>query len=84
MPLGITRLVLSTSVIRRVFGEAEIGLGAFDPLITQSGDFLQLNQSDQLIILQQDFETVGDIFITQAGDGLVTQDNRAILTQRES
>jgi len=84
MPLGITRLVLSTSVIRRVFGEAEIGLDAFDPLITQSGDFLQLNQSDQLIILQQDFDTVGDTFISQAGETLVTQDNRAILTQRES
>jgi hypothetical protein len=84
MPIGISRLVLTTSVIRRVFGEAEIGLDVFDPLITQSGDFLQLNQSDQLIILQQDFDTVGDIFITQAGDELVTQDNRTIITQRES
>ena len=84
MPLGISRLVLTTSVIRRVFGEAEIALDVFDPLITQSGDFLQLNQSDQLIILQQDFDTVGDIFITQAGDELVTQDNRTIITQRES
>jgi len=84
MPIGISRLVLTTSVIRRVFGEAEIALDVFDPLITQSGDFLQLNQSDQLIILQQDFDTVGDTFITQAGDELVTQDNRAILTQRES
>jgi len=84
MPIGISRLVLTTSVIRRVFGEAEIALDVFDPLITQSGDFLQLNQTNQLIILQQDFDTVGDIFITQAGDELVTQDNRAILTQRES
>lgn len=84
MPIGISRLVLTTSVIRRVFGEAEIALDVFDPLITQSGDFLQLNQTNQLIILQQDFDTVGDTFITQAGDELVTQDNRAILTQRES
>lgn len=115
MPLGITRLVLSTSAIRRVFAGGEIALEylttqddrtlqdqnlrfiaveqssietdqiveIFDPLITQDGQFFQLNQSNQLLVLEQDFETSGDTFISQAGVVLVTQDNRAILTQRE-
>ena len=118
MPLGISRLVLSTSAIRRVFGTViddlefittqdgrtladqdlrfiaveqsdkitdtltSIGL---DPLITQDGKFFALNQNpNQILLMEQDFETTGDSFITQDGRALQTQNNRTILTQRES
>ena len=120
MPLGISRLVLSTSVIRRVFGAEVITnleylttqdgrtlqdqdlrfiaveqsgiettplaqiVAVFDALTTQAGEFIQLEQSSQILLLDQDFDTAGDSFTTQAGELLVTQDNRAILTQRES
>ena len=116
MPLGITRLVLSTSAIRRFFGEAITDLeyittqdgrtlqdqdlrfiaveqsdivtdeaitAIFDVLTAQDGSFIQLQQSNQILVLTQDFDTAGDSFISQAGDTIVTQDNRAILTQRE-
>ena len=56
----------------------------FDALTTQAGEFIQLEQSAQILLLDQDFDTAGDSFTTQAGELLVTQDNRAILTQRES
>lgn len=118
MPLGISRLVLSTSAIRRAFGTvigdlefittqdgrllqdqslrfiaveqsdkitdtlASLGL---DPLITQDGKFFALNQNpNQVLLIEQDFDTSGDIFISQDGRVLQTQNNRTILTQRES
>ena len=119
MPLGISRLVLSTSAIRRVFGGdvitdlefittqdgrllqdqdlrfiaveqsdkitdtlASLGL---DAITTQDGKFFALNQNtNQVILLNQDFETSGDTFISQDGRALQTQNNRTILTQRES
>ena len=119
MPIGISRLVLTTSVIRRVFGGEIIGdleylttqdgrtlqdqdlrfiaveqsdiitdeaiTTLFDPLVTQAGEFIAINQNPNIIlVLTQDFESAGDTFTTQAGETLVTQDNRAILTQRES
>ena len=84
MPLGVNRLILSISVARRKIAEA-VAAALGDPLITQDGKFLSLNQSpSDLLLIQQDFETVGDIFFTQDGRTLVTQNNRAILTQRES
>jgi hypothetical protein len=118
MPLGVSRLVLATSAIRRVFGDvitdldfiitqdgrtlqdqdlrfiaveqsdkitdtlASLGL---DPLITQDGRFFALNQNpNQVLLLTQDFDTAGDSFISQDGRALQTQNNRTILTQRES
>ena len=84
MPLGVNRLILSISVARRKIAAA-VAAALGDPLITQDGKFLSLNQSpSDLLLIQQDFETVGDIFFTQDGRTLVTQNNRAILTQRES
>jgi len=118
MPLGVSRLVLATSAIRRVFGDvitdldfittqdgriladqnlrfiaveqsdkitdtiASLGL---DPIITQDGRFFSLNQNpNQILLLEQDIETSGDSFISQDGRALQTQNNRTILTQRES
>ena len=61
---------------------ASLGL---DPLITQDGKFFALNQNpSQILLLEQDFDTAGDSFITQDGRALQTQNNRTILTQRES
>ena len=118
MPLGVSRLVLSTSAIRRVFGDVItdlefittqdgrtlqdqdlrfiaveqsdkitdtlVSLG-LDALITQDGRFFALNQNpNQVLLLEQDFDTAGDTFISQDGRALKTQNNRTILTQRES
>lgn len=84
MPLGVNRLILSISVARRKIAEA-VAAALGDPLITQDGKFLSLNQSpSDLLLIEQDFETVGNIFFTQDGRTLVTQNNRAIITQRES
>ena len=111
MPLGISRLVLSTSAIRRVFGDvitdlefittqdgrtlqdqdlrfiaveqsdkitdtlASLGL---DAITTQDGKFFALNQNlNQVLLLEQDFDTAGDTFISQDGRALQTQNNRS-------
>ena len=85
MPLGISRLVLSTSAIRRFFGTDAVDVSGLDALITQDGKFFALNQSpNDLLLVNQDFDTQGNIFLTQDGRVLQTQDNRTILTQRES
>ena len=118
MPLGISRLVLSTSAIRRVFGDLITDLEfittqdgrtlqdqslrfiaveqsdkitdtltslGLDPLITQDGRFFALNQNpNQILLVEQDFDTAGDIFISQDGRALQTQNNRTIITQRRS
>ena len=56
-----------------------------DPLITQDGLFIGLNQNPlQILVLEQDFDTSGDVIETQAADGITTQDGRGILTQRQS
>ena len=118
MPLGISRLVLSTSAIRRVFGDvitdlefittqdgrtlqdqdlrfiaveqsdkitdtlASLGL---DPITTQDGRFFALNQNlNQILLVEQDVETTGNIFLSQDGRVLETQNNRTIITQRKS
>ena len=118
MPLGISRLVLSTSAIRRVFGDvitdlefittqdgrtlqdqdlrfiaveqsdkitdtlASLGL---DTITTQDGRFFALNQNvNQILLVEQDVETTGNIFLSQDGRVLETQNNRTIITQRKS
>ena len=118
MPLGISSLVLSTSAIRRVFGDvitdlefittqdgrtlqdqslrfiaveqsdkitdtlASLGL---DPITTQDGRFFALNQNvNQILLVEQDVETTGNIFLSQDGRVLETQNNRTIITQRKS
>lgn len=118
MPLGVSRLLLATSAIRRVFGtvptdleflttqdglilqdqdsrfiaveqsdkitDSIVALG-FDPLVTQAGDFFALNQNtNQILLLNQDFDTAGDSFQTQSGQDMITQDGRGIITQRQS
>lgn len=56
-----------------------------DPLITQDGLFIGLNQNPlQILVLEQDFDTSGDVIETQAADGITTQDGRGLLTQRQS
>ena len=56
-----------------------------DPLVTQDGLFIGLNQNPlQVVVLQQDFDTSGDVIETQAADGITTQDGRGLLTQRQS
>lgn len=56
-----------------------------DPLVTQDGLFIGLNQNPlQILVLEQDFETSGDVIETQAADGITTQDGRGLLTQRQS
>lgn len=56
-----------------------------DPLITQDGVFIGLNQNPlQVLVLEQDFETTGDSLETQDVKDLVTQDGRGLLTQRLS
>lgn len=118
MPLGISRLVLSTSAIRRVFGDVITDLEfittqdgrtlqdqdlrfiaveqsdkitdtlaslSLDPIVTQAGDFFALNQNtNQILLMNQDFETAGDLFETQSGQDMITQDGRGIITQRQS
>lgn len=60
-------------------------IDVLDPLITQDGLFIGLNQNpQQLLVLEQDFDTAGDVIETQAADGITTQDGRGILTQRQS
>lgn len=118
MPLGVSRLVLATSAIRRVFGDvitdlefittqdgrtlqdqdlrfiaveqsdkitdtlASLGL---DPIITQDGRFFALNQNpNQILLVEQDVETTGNVFLSQDGQVLETQNNRTIITQRRS
>jgi len=118
MPLGISRLVLSTSAIRRVFGEVITGLEfittqdgrtlqdqslrfiaveqsdkitdtlaslGLDTITTQDGRFFALNQNpNQILLVEQDVETSGNIFLSQDGRVLETQNNRTIITQRKS
>ena len=56
-----------------------------DPLVTQDGVFIGLNQNPlQILVLEQDFDTSGDVIETQAADGITTQDGRGLLTQRQS
>ena len=99
MPLGVSRLVLSISTIRR---NVDVDIDNFEYITTQDGRVLQdqdlrfiaLEQSDKITdtvaslgldpLVTQDFDTAGDSFITQDGRALQTQNNRTILTQRES
>ena len=80
------RLALHLSSIRRRFpSDAVTDVSALDALVTQDNNFIVLNQSpNDVLLINQDFESQGDIFLTQDGRVLQTQDNRTILTQRES
>ncbi len=76
MPLGISRLVLSTSAIRRVFGDVVDGDLEF--IITQDGRTLQdqsLRFIDFLVKQEARFN-----LITQSGDFLLTQSGNTIET----
>jgi hypothetical protein len=60
-------------------------IDVLDPLTTQDGLFIGLNQNPlQVLVLEQDFDTSGDVIETQAADGITTQDGRGLLTQRQS
>ena len=55
-----------------------------DALLTQGGDFIALNQNPlQILLLNHDAETTGRALTTQGFDGIVTQDGRGLLTQRD-
>lgn len=55
-----------------------------DALLTQGGDFISLNQNPlQILLLNHDVETSGRVLTTQDFDGVVTQDGRGIITQRD-
>ena len=55
-----------------------------DALLTQAGDFIALNQNPlQILLLNHDVETSGRVITTQDFDGVVTQDGRGIITQRD-
>ena len=71
MPLGITRLVLSTSVIRRVFGTTPV-IEDFEYLTTQDGRTLQ-DQDLRFIAVEQS-DIVTDEADTTLFDPLITQD----------
>jgi hypothetical protein len=73
MPLGISRLLLSTSAIRRVFGTTPV-IGDFEYLITQDGRTLQ-DQDFRFIAVEQS-DIVTDEAITALFDALTTQDGR--------
>jgi hypothetical protein len=70
MPLGVSRLVLSTSAIRRVFA-AEIGL---EYLTTQDGKTLQDQSLRFIAVEQSDIVTTPLDLITSIFDPLTTQD----------
>lgn len=85
MPLGISRLVLSTSAIRRFFAAA--GVDA-DYLLTESEDFLITERGELILGNQSDFVS-GDFtdldfsgLLTQAGQRLITQNDRVIGTEQ--
>lgn len=84
MPLGISRLVLSTSAIRRFFAA---GVDA-DYLLTESEDFLITERGELILGNQSDFVS-GDFtdpdfsgLLTQAGQRLITQNDRVIGTEQ--
>lgn len=55
-----------------------------DALLTQAGDFIALNHNPlQILLLNHDVETSGRVLTTQSFDGVVTQDGRGIITQRD-
>lgn len=60
-------------------------LSTEDALLTQGGDFIALNQNPlRVLLLNHDIETTGRILTTQGFDGVVTQDGRGLLTQKDS
>lgn len=85
MPLGISRLVLSTSAIRRFFAADAVDA---DYLLTESEDFLITERGELILGNQSDFVS-GDFtdpdfsgLLTQAGQVLITQNDRVIGTEQ--
>ena len=75
------RLVISSRALKAATGEGPVDIT--DPLITQDGLFIGLNQSPLLVLLlEQDFETTGNSLETQDIKDLITQDGRDLITQR--
>ena len=76
------RLGLSLSSIKRIF--ADVAPVTDDPLLTQDGIFIALNQNpNQLLILNQDFEIIGDRIVSENVEGLLTQDGETLITQKQ-
>jgi len=71
MPLGVSRLVLSTSAIRRVFGDVITDL---DFIITQDGRTLQ-DQDLRFIAVEQS-DKITDTLVSLGLDAITTQDGR--------
>lgn len=73
MPLGISRLLLSTSAIRRVFGTTPV-IGDLEYLTTQDGRTLQ-DQDLRFIAVEQS-DIVTDTIASLGLDSLITQDGK--------
>lgn len=54
-----------------------------DPLITQDGNFITLQNPLHLMVIEQDFETTGDRLIAENAQGLLTQDGLTLITQKQ-
>lgn len=72
-------------LVEQSLGDTTEIVQLFDPIITQAGDFIGINQNpNQILVLDQDFEQSGRTLLTEAGENLVSQDGEALLTQREA
>jgi hypothetical protein len=84
MALGVSRLLLSLSAMKRAAGEAVIPA---DLLLTQAGDFIIAENGWLILANQSDSDTIkpDDIYhiLTEDGDLLQAQDDRFLGTQQE-
>jgi len=72
-------------LVEQSLGDTTEIVQLFDPITTQAGDFIGINQNpNQILVLDQDFEQSGRTLLTEAGENLVNQDGEALLTQREA
>jgi len=72
-------------LVEQSLGDTTEIVQLFDPITTQAGDFIGINQNpNQILVLDQDFEQSGRTLLTEAGENLVSQDGEALLTQREA
>jgi hypothetical protein len=84
MALGVSRLLLSLSAMKRAAGEAVIPA---DLLLTQAGDFIIAENGWVILANQSNSDTIkpDDVYhiLTQNGDLLQAQDDRFLGTQQE-
>ena len=54
-----------------------------DPLVTQDGNFITLQNPLHLMVIEQDYETTGDRIVSENAEGLLTQDGETLITQKQ-